>query len=294
MTTINHHTHAFALRAFSSPRASCPLRSYFVLRTSCFTLALILATLLTACTFSTDTVATIGPDKITRGELVAYAGSSPTSQAGALDTLAYGHLIELEARAHGITADARQVNEHITTDRVAAQGTDNFSAYLIRTYPSAALYQQNARRLILIAGLRPYWIKTTVQAATLQAIYTDTQARAQEITQKGRAGTAFDDLLKAYAPAAAQTPDVVNSQGSVAVEGFDRQLRALFGTVQIGAWSEPIPSNGQYIVLRIAAIEQRAPTARDEDGLLTSWLDSLRTVYPVTITDPAIRAAAAQ
>ena len=266
-------------------------RFIFVIRHS--SLVIILATLLTACSFSTDTVATVGPDKITRGELVAFAGSSPANQAQAINTLVYSHLIDLEARTRGVTADGQQVNAQIASDLTVAQGTNNFAAFLTQNYPSAAAYQQNARRQILIAGLRPYWIKTTVQAATLQAIYTDTQAHAQEVTQKGRAGASFDALLKQYAPAAAQTPDVVNAQGSIAVEGFERQLRALFGTVQVGAWSEPIPQNGQFVVLHIASIEQHPPTARDEDGLLTAWLDTLRTVYPVTITDPAILAAAA-
>ena len=291
MANASCRARAFTRRTLARPRA--PLsRSSFVLRPSSFTLALTLALLLSACSFSTDTVATVGPEKITRGELVALAGSSSANQARALDSLIYERLIDLAARAHGVTADAQQVGAH-TADLAAAQGTDTFAAFLAQNYPSAAVYQQGARQQLLIEGLRPYWSRPTVQAATLQAIYTDTQARAQEITQKGRAGAAFDDLLKEYAPAAAQTPAVVNSQGSIAVESFERQLRALFGTVQVGAWSEPIPQNGQFVVLRIAAIEGRAPTARDENGLIVSWLDSLKERYPVTITDPDLRAVVA-
>jgi hypothetical protein len=255
--------------------------------------ALVLAVLLSACTFSTDTVATVGPDKITRGELVAVAGSSPSNQAQAINTLVYSHLIDLEARAHGVTASEQQVNAQVAADLGTAQGTDNFAAFLTQNYSSAAAYQQNTRQQLLIEGLRPYWSKPSVQAVTLQLLATDTQAHAQEVTQKGRAGASFDDLLKQYAPAAAQTPDVVNSQGSIAVDALNPTVRASFGQIAAGAWSDPIPNNGQFIVLHIASVEDRTPTAREENGLVAAWLDTLRTTYPVTITDPAIVAAAA-
>jgi hypothetical protein len=257
-------------------------------------LALALAVLLSACSFSTDTVATVGPEKITRGELVALAGSSPSSQAQALDTLIYSRLIDLAARAHGVTVDNRQVNAQIAADLATAQGTENFASFITQNYASAAAYQQNARQQLLIEGLRPYWAKPTVQAITLQLLATDTQQKAQEVVQKGRAGASFDDLLKQYAPPAAQTPDVVNSQGSIAVDALNPAVRASFGPIQAGAWSDPIPNNGQFIVLHIAAVEDRAPTEREKNGLVAAWLDSLRTVYPVTITDPALRAATNQ
>ena len=256
-------------------------------------MALALAVLLSACTFSTDTVATVGPDKITRGELVAFAGPSPANQARALNTLVYSHLIGLEARARGVSVDDRQVNARVAADLTTAQGTDNFAAFLTQNYSSAATYQQNTRQQLLVEGLRPRWARASVRAVTLQLLATDTQARAQEVAQKGRAGAAFDDLLKAYAPAAAQAPEVVNSQGSIAVDALNPTVRASFGQIAAGAWSDPIPNNGQFIVLRIAAIEDRAPTTREENGLVAAWLDTLRTVYPVTITDPALLAAAA-
>lgn len=277
-------------RSYFVLRTSCRPPSYFVLRTSYFALAL--ALLLSACSFSTDTVATVGPDKITRGELVAFAGSSPANQAQALNTLVYSHLIDLEARARGVTADGRQVNARVAADLATAQGTDNFASFLAQNYSSAAAYQQNTRQQLLIEGLRPRWARPSVQAVTLQLLATDTQARAQEVTQKGRAGAAFDELLKGYAPAAAQAPDVVNSQGSIAVDALNPAVRASFGQIAAGAWSDPIPNNGQFIVLHIAAVENRAPTAREENGLVAAWLDSLRATYPVTITDPALRAAA--
>jgi len=254
----------------------------------------VVAVLLSACSFSTDTVATVGPDKITRGELIAFAGNSPANQAQAINTLVYSHLIDLEARARGVVVDGRQVDVRVAADLATAQGTDNFASFLTQNYASAAAYQQNTRQQLLIEGLRPRWTRPSVRAVTLQLLATDTQARAQEVTQKGRAGASFDELLKAYAPAPAQTPDVVNSQGSIAVDALNPAIRASFGPIAAGAWSDPIPNNGQFIVLRIAAVEDRAPTAREENGLVAAYLDSLRTVYPVTITDPALRAAVAQ
>ena len=130
---------------------------------------------------------------------------------------------------------------------------------------------------------------------TLQLLTTDSQQKAQEVTQKGRAGMAFDDLLKQYAPTAAQSTTVVNSPGSIAIDSLNTQVRSAFPELKQGAFSDPLPTNGgQFAVLYIAKVENRAPTEDDAQKLLVAWLDGLKSKYPVTITDPELRAASGQ
>lgn len=257
--------------------------------------ALALSLVLSACGFTTDTVATVGGDTITRGELNAAAGPSATAdRATALNNLVYGRLIELEARAQKVTIGPSDLNTQTMADIRDAQGTDGFQqSLLVQGYPSAAAYQQTTRQQLLIQKMRPYWNKAEVESVTLQLLSTDSQAKAQEAAQKGRAGTPFDELLKTYAPAAAQDPQVVNSQGSIAVDALNPTIRDSFQGIKEGAYSDPIPAGGgqQYVVLRIAKVERRAPTEREQNGLIASWLDGLKTKYPVVVEDPTLRSA---
>ncbi len=266
----------------------------FVIRHSSF--VILLAFVLSACGLSTETVATIGGEKITRGELAAVGATTPASQASALDNLIYGRLIELEARAQKITVTDEEVRAQNREDIAASGGTDPFVQNLLQQgYPSAASYYQTLRQQLLIQKMRPIWSKGDVQAVTLQLLTTDSQARAQEVTQKGRAGASFDALLQEYAPPQAQTPDVVNSPGSIAVNSLNARVKSAFPEIKQGAWSDPLPTNGgQFAVLYIAKVENRAPTEREGQGLLLAWLDGLKAKYPVRITDPTLRAAAGQ
>ncbi len=258
-------------------------------------LAVTLSLLLAACGFTTDAVATVGSERITRGDLNATAGTSPQAdRAAALNQLIYGRLIELEARAQRVTIDAGEVNARNATEITAAQGTDGFQQNLLaQGYPSAAAYQQTTRQQLLIQKMRPFWNKPEVEAVTLQLLSTETQAKALEASQKGRAGTPFDDLLRAYSPVAAQDPQVVNSQGSIAVDALNPTIRESFKGITEGSYSDPIPTSGtQYAVLRIAKVERRAPTEREQNNLIAFWLDGLKTKYPVVINDPVLRATA--
>ncbi|HEY8599818.1 MAG TPA: peptidylprolyl isomerase [Thermomicrobiales bacterium] len=267
-------------------------RWLFVIRHSSF--VILVAFLLSACGLSTETVATVGGQAITRGELAAAgAGSTPASQAAALNNLVYGELIELEARAQKITVTDAEVNAQNKEDIAATQGPDGFvQALQQQRYPSSAAYFQTLRQQLLIQKMRPIWFTGTVDAVTLQLLTTDSQQKAQEVTQKGRAGASFDDLLKQYAPAGAQTPEAVNSPGSLAISRLNPQVRAAFPEIKEGVYSDPLPANGgQYAVLRIAKVEKRAPTEQEGQDVLLSWLESLKAKYPVTITDPALRTA---
>ncbi len=269
------------------------MKKHFVLRTSYFVLPLALMIALSSCGLSTETVATVGGQSITRGELAAIAGSAPASQAAALNNLVYGELIELEARAQKVTVTDAEVNAQNKEDIAATQGPDAFvQALQQQGYPSSASYFQTLRQQLLIQKMRPVWFSGTVDAVTLQLLTTDSEQKAKEVTQKGRAGASFDDLLKQYAPAAAQTPDVVNSPGSLAVSGLNARVKAAFPEIKEGVYSDPLPTNGgQFAVLRIAKVEKRAPTEQEGQGLLLAWLDGLKAKYPVTITDPALRTA---
>ena len=280
----------------SQPIGNKRLKHRFILRTLYFVLPLLLAFLLSACGLSTDTVATVGGEKITRGELAALGATTPASQAAALDNLIYGRLIEIEARAQKVTVTDEEIATQNRTDITTSQGTDSFvQALLQQGYPSAAAYYQTLRQQLLIQKMRPTWFTGNVNAVTLQLLTTDSQARAQEVTQKGRGGAAFDALLKEYAPTPAQAPDVVNSPGSIAVNSLNERVRSSFPQIAQGAWSEPLPTNGgQFAVLYIAKIESRAPSEQEGQGLLLAWLDGLKTKYPTTITDPTIRSAAGQ
>jgi hypothetical protein len=100
----------------------------------------------------------------------------------------------------------------------------------------------------------------------------------------------FDDLVKTYASANAQSAQVVNSAGSIATEGLNPTIRSSFPTIKEGEYSAPFPagSSGQYAVVRIAKVEQRAPTAREEQALLYNWLRSLYGKYHVTINEAIV------
>lgn len=255
---------------------------------------LVLSLFLASCGFTTDVVATVGGDRITRGELNAAAPSASTDRGTALSNLIYGHLIELEARAQSISLSSGELNAKNATDIQDSQGIDGFQQNLLaQGYPSAAAYAQTIRQQLLIQKMKPLWNKAEVEAVTLQLLTTDTQAKALEAAQKGRAGTSFDDLLKAYAPVQAQDPTVVNSQGSIAVDALNPTIRDSFKGIKEGSYSDPIPTGGaQYVVLRIAKVARRAPTDREQNGLIASWLDGLKTKYPVVIDDPTLRLAA--
>ena len=265
-----------------------------VLRTSYFVLPLLFEMALGACGLSTETVALVGGQKITRGELAATGATTSASQAAALDNLVYGRLIDLEARAQKITVTDEEVAAQNTSDIAATQGGANafVQALTQQGYPSAAAYYQTLRQQLLIQKMRPIWAVGNVDAVTLQLLTTDSQARAQEVTQKGRAGASFDALLKEYAPAPAQAPDVVNSPGSIAVSSLNARVRGSFPEIKQGVYSEPLPTNGgQFAVLYIAKVENRAANEQESQGLLLSWLEGLKAKYQVTIIDPALRAA---
>lgn len=261
-------------------------------------LAVTLSLMLAACGFTTDAVATVGGEPITRGDLNATAGPSvQADRATALNQLIYGRLIELEARTQRVTLDAGEVNARNATDITAAQGTDGFQQNLLsQGYPSAAAYQQTTRQQLLIQKMRPFWNKAEVESVTVQRLFTESQAKALEASQKGRAGTPFDDLLRAYSPVAAQDPQIVNPQGSIALDALDAinpTIRESFKGIMAGSYSDPIPTNdAQYVVLRITKVERRASTDSDRNGLIVSWLNGLKTKYPVVINDPVLRATA--
>ena len=88
----------------------------------------ILAVALSACSFSTDTVATVGGERITRGELnaavaVATAAAQrtglPVDPATILDDLISSRLLELAARDQRVQLSQSEINAKIASDVVA-------------------------------------------------------------------------------------------------------------------------------------------------------------------------------
>ncbi|HEU5328241.1 MAG TPA: hypothetical protein VFU78_09120 [Thermomicrobiales bacterium] len=183
-----------------------------------------------------------------------------------------------------------QIAQQLNSPQNNVTTADTFQQNLAQLQFTSASYMQNTRRQLLSEALRPSWYKPQVEALTLQLLVADNQAKAQEAVQKGRAGMNFDDLVKTYASANAQSPQVVNSAGSIATEGLNPSIRSSFPAIKEGEYSEPFlaGSSGQYAVVRIAKVEQRAPTAREEQALLYNWLHSLYSKYHVTINEAVV------
>lgn len=146
------------------------------------------------------------------------------------------------------------------------------------------------RQYMLVQLLKTQWAPAQVDAVVLQELRTDSQAKAQEAIQKGRAGTPFAELLATYQlpsmPPRANENQVPNSYVLAATP----QLQTVFKTVAPGEFSEILPTadGSQFQVYRIVRIERRAPTTEEEEPLYQAWVSGLRTKYPVTIIDPAL------
>lgn len=273
-------------------RAPGGSRPALVQRWGALSLLLILAVTLSACSFSTDTVATVGGTKITRGELNAFGANTTASQASALQVLIYNSLLEEEARAQKIDVTSADLAAQAQKDITALQGTESFTTTLLQNgITSGPAYLQRSRQQVLIEKLRPSWLKGNVNALMLQQIVTDSPQKAQEAVQKGRAGTPFAELVKTYATADMQDPQQYTIPTSISVNSLPAQIKAQFSEVKQGAYSNPIPNNGRYIVLYISKLESRAPTEQDTNELIVTWLDSLRAKYPVKILDPTLQGA---
>lgn len=272
-----------------------------VLRTSYFVLPLVLALLLSACSFTTDTVATVGGETITRGELNAVLQPLPVQSRDteqALNRLIIFRLLELEARAQNITITedeitAKNLAELKAIEQQFPSGTvsvaDLFQQdQLSQGISSGAAYRNSVREQLLIERLRPFWYKSPVDIVTIRLLVVDTREKGLEAIQKGRAGTSFDDLVKAYTPPNYQASEVVDSFGSRPVAAMGTQLKSSFSTIKQGEYSDPVSvSAGQYIVLYISKLENRAPTPQEEGYLIDPWINTLRAKYGVTV-DPSL------
>ncbi len=264
-------------------------------RTLAVLLPLVLAFVLSACGLSTDTVATVGNEKITRGQLAATGATTPASQASALQNLIYVRMLDQEARAQKITVSAEEIAAQNQRDITDLQGTEGFVQTLLQQgAPGSGPYFQSVRQQILLEKMRPLWQTGTVTSITFQQITTDSLQKAQEAVQKGRAGTAFEELVKTYSLPTAQTPDKYTIP-PISQSAIPGSIRSSFPNLNEGSYSEPIPNGpSTYVILRVAKVENRAPTAQDSQELILKWLESLRAKYPVTINDPTLQAAMGQ
>jgi parvulin-like peptidyl-prolyl isomerase len=276
-------------------------RSSFVLRTSYFVLPLVLAVLLSACSFTTDTIATVGGTRITRGELNAELQALPAQSRNSgqtLDWMIFYRLMELEAQAQKITITEDEITARNNADIASIKqqfpsGTvtpsDIFQQELLsQGIAGSSAYRESLREQLLVEKLRPFWYKSPVDMVTIRLLVVESQDKGVEAAQKGRSGTSFDDLVKAYAGITYQDPSVVDSFGSRPADVLGTQVKSAFKQIKQGEYSDPVQvSAGQYIVLYISKLENRAPTAQEESYLVSPWVDTLRAKYKVTV-DPSL------
>jgi parvulin-like peptidyl-prolyl isomerase len=276
-------------------------RRSFVLRASYFVLPHILAVLLSACSFTTDTLATVGGTRITRGELNAELQALPPQSRDTrqmLDRMIFYRLLELETQARKITitedeitarnnADIASIKQQFPSGNVTT--SDIFQQELLsQGIAGSSAYRQSLREQLLVEKLRPYWYKSPVDMVTIRLLVVESRDKGVEAAQKGRAGTSFDDLVKSYAGITYQDPSVVDSFGSRPVDVLGTQVRSAFKQIKEGEYSDPVQvSPSQFIVLYIAKLENRAPTAQEESYLVSPWVDTLRGKYKVTV-DPSL------
>lgn len=152
-------------------------------------------------------------------------------------------------------------------------------------YASSSDYRLGLRQQLLDQKVLPLYIHQ-VNAITLQQLITDDKAKAQEALAKARAGANFADLVQQYALDAARGDQVVNNIGSVIPEFFPPDVKQLFPSLDVGAYSEvwttPGP-NGKpvYRFFKITKNETRDPTPDEAQSLRQQWLEGLRGRYPV-------------
>ena len=185
-----------------------------------------------------------------------------------------------------LLADQLALPQPTVADQVEQQMTSS-------GYASSDTFNQAFREQLLEQKLQPLYVHK-VDAVTLQQLITDSPDKAQQALDKARAGTPFADLVKQYAIQAAQSDQVVNGIGSTVPAFFKPEVRALFPSLQEGAYSNvlTVPSqtpggNPTYAIFRITKAEQRDPTADEIQQLRDSWLEGLRARYVVT-ENPAL------
>jgi hypothetical protein len=98
-------------------------------------LAVVLALVLSACGLSTDTVATVGGDRITRGELNAFGvearasarntGNPEPTDAEVLQTLVFYRLLELSGREQKLSVTPQEVEAETATQIAAINNGGN-------------------------------------------------------------------------------------------------------------------------------------------------------------------------
>lgn len=284
-------------------------RRALVLRTSYLVLPLVFALTLGACGFSTDTVATVGGERITRGELnAALARQYPERDRAryapqVLRSLIDMRVVELEARAQKIVVTESEISAGIDSQVAAVEqqfgspvvsGADIFQQFLLSEgFTSAVSYRDYVRDRMLKEKMRDSWYQAQVDFVTTKVLFTDSMQQAQEAIQKGRGGTSFDEILRTYGSPVVD-PRAVDQLGSVPVEWLRQSILGSAFTAGIGqgAYSDPLPNGQQYIVIYISAAERRAPTADEEGLLVASWVNKLKVEkYRPSIADPALATA---
>lgn len=151
-------------------------------------------------------------------------------------------------------------------------------------------YQQSVRLQAIVDKLRPQWAPE-VDALILQELRTDSQEKAQQAIQKGRAGTPFAELLREYQiPGVPIGPNDNTRPTSVILAG-QPELQAALKEVREGAYSEPIPTadGSQFMVYRIVRIEKRAPNDQEAGTYFSPWFEREGAKYQVVYADPSLQ-----
>ncbi len=280
-----------------------------VLRTRLHSSILVLTLLtlaLAGCSFTTDTVATVGGERITVGELnaaMARLGADASDRGAVLDQLIDNRILQLEARARNITVTEEDIDSRREADRqLAAQSipgadpADGLQQLLTNAgITSGAAYRENIRERILLDKMRLLYA-VPIDAVTLQQLITDDRGKAQEALDKARAGVPFNELVQQYAIEGAKSDQVVNSIGSVVPATNVAGIQRLFpryregdpSSIRQGECSDVQELRGQagrtnYGFVCVSKTERRDPTSQEQGPQFQAWLKGLRQKYPVTI-----------
>lgn len=293
------------------PRSFVPfaIRSLAIHRSVVILLALALG----GCSFTTDTAASVGDERITIGEYNAavarlradvgadrWTGASPEERRDAqgqlLDQLIDSRLLGLEARERNITVTDADIRARMDAERAQFPDADTFQQALnARGVATGGAYRASVREQVLDERLRPQYAKP-VDVLTLQQLVTDSREKAQEALSRACGGAPFNDVVQQYAVDRAKSEQFVNQPGTIVPDLVGERIKAFFPayrqgdstSIKAGDCSAIQTLQGQggaqnFGFLYVAKAERRAPTSQEEGQLRQVWLKSLRAKYPVTV-----------
>jgi hypothetical protein len=183
--------------------------------------------------------------------------------------------------------------QQLNSPQYTASDPDHFQQIFNLEYgDDQATYQQILRIRVILEKLRPQYAPD-VEALVLQELRTDSQAKAQEAIQKGRAGTPFSEILRTY-----QVPGVPpgpndNTIPTSVILADQPALQKVLPVARAGEYSEPIATadGSQFLVYRIVRVEVRPRTDEEANALIGPWYERISAGpdYAVVYVDESLR-----